>query len=90
MQQLPARYLKGHVDLPGLFEKYKGQYYPDVYMLSKSLAEHMLVREVEKKQGNGGHQFPIAILRLSPVGPSVCEPLVGWVSTGIVRPCVSC
>lgn len=70
-------------DLPTMFENYK-QLYPNTYFFSKSLAEHMLVKEVEKKQSNGGHQFPIAIVRSSPIGPSACEPMIGWVS---FKPC---
>lgn len=56
--------------------------YNNAYLYSKALTEHIIVDEVSKnKSANGGQgkQFPIAIMRLSPVGPSVQEPLVGWV-----------
>jgi hypothetical protein len=55
--------------------------YNNAYLYSKALTEHILVDQVLKnKSANGGRQFPIAIMRLSPVGPSVQEPLVGWVN----------
>ncbi|KAL7309978.1 hypothetical protein PS15m_010792 [Mucor circinelloides] len=53
--------------------------YNNAYLYSKALTEHVLVDQVLKnKSTHGGTQFPIAIMRLSPVGPSVQEPLVGW------------
>ncbi|KAI8137700.1 male sterility protein-domain-containing protein [Fennellomyces sp. T-0311] len=64
-------------DLPNLFDEYKRNY-PDSYLLSKSLAEHMIVSAVERKRTNGSFQYPLAIMRSSPVGPSASEPLVGW------------
>lgn len=59
---------------------YCSEKYPDGYLLSKSLAEHMITREVGRIKENGAYQFPIAIMRSSPIGPSVAEPLIGWVS----------
>jgi hypothetical protein len=53
--------------------------YSNPYLFSKSLAEHILVDQVLKNKANGTHQLPIAIMRVSPVGPSVQEPLIGWV-----------
>lgn len=53
--------------------------YSNSYLFSKSLTEHILVDHVLQNKENGVHQFPIGILRLSPVGPSVQEPLIGWV-----------
>jgi hypothetical protein len=53
----------------------------NTFLFSKSLAEHILVNEVIKNQQDGSDQFPIAVLRLRPVGPSVQEPLIGWVNT---------
>lgn len=53
--------------------------YSNPYLFSKSLAEHIVVDQVLKKKEEGSYQFPIGILRLSPVGPSVQEPLIGWV-----------
>ncbi|CAO3636392.1 unnamed protein product [Mucor hiemalis] len=52
--------------------------YSNSYLFSKSLTEHILVDHVLQNKENGVHQFPIGILRLSPVGPSVQEPLIGW------------
>ncbi|OAD07491.1 hypothetical protein MUCCIDRAFT_157772 [Mucor lusitanicus CBS 277.49] len=52
--------------------------YNNAYLYSKALTEHILVDEVVKNKQAGSRQFPIAIMRLSPVGPSVQEPLVGW------------
>lgn len=40
----------------------------------------MLIREVERKRSTGGQQYPVAIMRFSPIGPSVAEPLMAWVS----------
>lgn len=65
--------------MPSILDYCSGKY-PDGYLLSKSLAEHMITREVGRIKENGAYQFPIAILRSSPIGPSVAEPLVGWVS----------
>lgn len=53
--------------------------YSNSYLFSKSLTEHVLVDHVFRNKKSGTHQFPIGILRLSPVGPSVQEPLIGWV-----------
>lgn len=53
--------------------------YNNNHLFSKSLAEHIIVDEVTKNKQDGSQQFPIAIVRLSPVGPSVQEPLIGWV-----------
>ncbi|KAG2222121.1 hypothetical protein INT45_007557 [Circinella minor] len=64
-------------DLPTLFEEYK-QFYPDTYLFSKCLIEHLIISEIERKRNNGGYQYPIAIMRSSPIGPSAIEPLVGW------------
>ncbi|KAI8360875.1 male sterility protein-domain-containing protein [Choanephora cucurbitarum] len=53
--------------------------YTNAYHYSKSLAEHVLLEEIAKsKQDDQRPLFPIAIMRLSPVGPSIQEPLVGW------------
>ncbi|KAK4513527.1 uncharacterized protein ATC70_005529 [Mucor velutinosus] len=52
--------------------------YSNAYLYSKALTEHILIDEVMKNKQGGGRQFPIAIMRLGPVGPSVQEPLVGW------------
>ncbi|KAI9489880.1 male sterility protein-domain-containing protein [Zychaea mexicana] len=64
-------------DLPAIFDDYK-RYYPDTYLFSKSLVEHLIISEVERKRSNGGYQYPVAIMRSSPIGPSANEPLVGW------------
>lgn len=53
--------------------------YSNPYLFSKSLAEHVLVDQVIRNKAIGSYQFPIGIMRLSPVGPSVQEPLIGWV-----------
>ncbi|KAG0188479.1 cyclin-dependent kinase inhibitor far1 [Apophysomyces sp. BC1034] len=47
-------------------------------ILSSNLEEHILVKEIEKKRSSASQQYPMAIMRISPVGPSVIEPLVGW------------
>ncbi|KAI8640642.1 male sterility protein-domain-containing protein [Parasitella parasitica] len=53
--------------------------YNNAYLYSKALTEHILADEVLRiKSTSGATQFPIAIMRLSPVGPGVQEPLVGW------------
>ncbi|KAI7896859.1 male sterility protein-domain-containing protein [Mucor mucedo] len=52
--------------------------YSNPYLFSKSLAEHVLVDQVIRNKAIGSYQFPIGIMRLSPVGPSVQEPLIGW------------
>lgn len=57
-----------------------GPLYSNPYLFSKSLTEHVLVDHVLKNKENGSPQFPIGIMRLSPVGPSVMEPLIGWVN----------
>lgn len=54
--------------------------YSNTYLFSKSLSEHILTEQVLKNKQDGLPQFPVAILRTSPVGPSVQEPLIGWVS----------
>lgn len=54
-------------------------YYPNAYAFSMALAEQVLVNDVRKKQLSNFQQFPIGILRLGHIGPSVCEPLKGWV-----------
>ncbi|KAI8374462.1 male sterility protein-domain-containing protein [Radiomyces spectabilis] len=64
-------------EMPSIMEDIK-PYYPNSYMFSKSLAEHLLVRDVQKKQINSFPQYPIAIMRLGPLGPSLAEPLMGW------------
>jgi hypothetical protein len=53
--------------------------YANPYLFSKSLTEHILVDHVVKNKATNVPLFPIAIMRLSPVGPSVQEPLIGWV-----------
>lgn len=67
------------IDLPAVLELFKAEY-PDSYLLSKSLIEHIISKEIQKKKSRGELHFPIAILRSSPFGPSISEPLVGWVS----------
>ncbi|KAI8976058.1 male sterility protein-domain-containing protein [Pilobolus umbonatus] len=52
--------------------------YSNCYLFSKSLTEHLLVNEVVQKRLNKTRQYPIAIMRLTSVGPSVQEPLIGW------------
>ncbi|KAI9246910.1 male sterility protein-domain-containing protein [Phascolomyces articulosus] len=64
-------------DLPTIFDTYK-RFYPDTYLFSKTLAEHLIISEIERIRNNGGYQYPIAIMRSSPIGPSASEPLVGW------------
>ncbi|CAO3649133.1 unnamed protein product [Cunninghamella echinulata] len=64
-------------ELPTIFNQFK-PYYPNTYLFSKSLAEHILTNDAQQKQLSHFQQFPIGILRLSPVGPSVLEPLKGW------------
>lgn len=59
--------------------------YSNPYLFSKSLTEHLLVDQVLKNKANGQDQFPIGIMRLSPVGPSVQEPLIGWVRIFLYR-----
>ncbi|KAI7906338.1 male sterility protein-domain-containing protein [Cokeromyces recurvatus] len=53
-------------------------FYNNDYFFSKALAEHILVEEVSRSLKEEDSLFPIAMLRLSPVGPSVHEPLIGW------------
>ncbi|SAM09569.1 hypothetical protein [Absidia glauca] len=53
-------------------------YYQNAYTFSMALAEQVLVNDVRKKQLSNFQQFPIGILRLGHIGPSVCEPLKGW------------
>ncbi|KAI9281480.1 male sterility protein-domain-containing protein [Sporodiniella umbellata] len=50
--------------------------YKNAYLYSKSLAEHILADEVRKMPK--GQTFPVSIVRLASVGPSVQEPLIGW------------
>ncbi|KAG1360396.1 hypothetical protein G6F62_000017 [Rhizopus arrhizus] len=50
--------------------------YNNAYLYSKSLTEHILADEISKMPKE--QLFPISILRLASVGPSVHEPLVGW------------
>lgn len=57
--------------------------YSNPYLFSKSLTEHILADHVVKNKATHLRQFPIAIMRLSPVGPSVQEPLIGWVKLNI-------
>ncbi|KAI9315553.1 male sterility protein-domain-containing protein [Dichotomocladium elegans] len=64
-------------DLQSVLDSCRLQY-PDAYLLTKSLAEHLLAKEVQKIRENGAYHYPLAILRSSPIGPSACEPLVGW------------
>ncbi|KAI8081209.1 male sterility protein-domain-containing protein [Thamnidium elegans] len=52
--------------------------YANPYLFSKSLTEHILVDHIVKNKATNLPLFPIAIMRLSPVGPSVQEPLIGW------------
>lgn len=52
--------------------------YNSAYLYSKSLAEHILVDEIRKTPEN--QLFPTSIMRIASVGPSVQEPLIGWVS----------
>ncbi|CAO3598426.1 unnamed protein product [Absidia cylindrospora] len=53
-------------------------YYQNSYTFSMALAEHVLANDVRKKQLSNFQQFPIGILRLGHIGPSVSEPLKGW------------
>lgn len=66
------------LELPNLFNQFK-PYYPNTYLFSKSLAEHIIINDIQQKQLSNFQQTPIGIIRLSPVGPSVLEPLKGWV-----------
>ncbi|KAF7727661.1 cyclin-dependent kinase inhibitor far1 [Apophysomyces ossiformis] len=66
-----------HEEIPIIAEQLR-THYPNTYLFSKSLAEHLLVKEVEKKRASASPQYPIAIMRVGPVGPSVSEPLIGW------------
>lgn len=52
--------------------------YDNAYLYSKSMTEHILADQVNKMPKD--QVFPISIMRLAPVGPSVHEPLIGWVS----------
>lgn len=58
------------------------QYFPNNYLFTKALAEHLLLKRAESKrvhEENGTReQYPIAIMRISSVGAAVSEPLVGW------------
>ncbi|KAI8073923.1 male sterility protein-domain-containing protein [Gongronella butleri] len=54
------------------------QHYTTPLAFSKSLAEHILIDDIRKKQESRFQQFPVGILRLAPVGPSLHEPLQGW------------
>ncbi|RCI05851.1 cyclin-dependent kinase inhibitor far1 [Rhizopus stolonifer] len=54
-------------------------FYSNAYLYSKSLAEHVLLEEIQKhRQQETQPPFPIAMMRLGPVGPSIQEPLMGW------------
>ncbi|KAI8340004.1 male sterility protein-domain-containing protein [Chlamydoabsidia padenii] len=64
-------------DLPPLMNQVRS-YYQNAYTFSMALAEQVLVNDVRKKQLSNFQQFPIGILRLGHIGPSVCEPLKGW------------
>jgi hypothetical protein len=59
-------------------------YYQNAYTFSMALAEQVLVNDVRKKQLSNFQQFPIGILRLGHIGPSVCEPLKGWVRKPLI------
>ncbi|KAG1470503.1 hypothetical protein G6F56_002651 [Rhizopus delemar] len=50
--------------------------YDNAYLYSKSMTEHILADQVNKMPKD--QVFPISIMRLAPVGPSVHEPLIGW------------
>lgn len=58
------------------------QYFPNTYLFTKALAEHLLLKRAESKrvhEENGTkEQYPIAIMRIRSVGTAVSEPLVGW------------
>lgn len=58
------------------------QYFPNTYLFTKALTEHLLLKRAESKrvhEENGTReQYPIAIMRISSVGAAVSEPLVGW------------
>lgn len=54
-------------------------YYQNAYNFSKALAEQVLVSDTRKKKIRNSSHFPIGILRLGHLGPSVSEPLKGWV-----------
>ncbi|KAI8086697.1 male sterility protein-domain-containing protein [Halteromyces radiatus] len=64
-------------DLPVIMNQVR-PYYQNVYTFSKALAEQVLVSDVRKKQITNSQQFPIGIIRLGHIGPSVSEPLKGW------------
>ncbi|CAO3702044.1 unnamed protein product [Rhizopus stolonifer] len=50
--------------------------YNNAYLYSKSLTEHILADEISKMPKD--QLFPISIIRLASVGPSIQEPLIGW------------
>ncbi|KAI9251979.1 male sterility protein-domain-containing protein [Sporodiniella umbellata] len=50
--------------------------YDNAYLYAKSMTEHILADQVNKMPKE--QLFPISIMRLGPVGPSVQEPLIGW------------
>ncbi|KAM3585808.1 hypothetical protein VKS41_002352 [Umbelopsis sp. WA50703] len=58
------------------------QFFPNTYLFTKALAEHLLLKRAESKrvhEENGTKmQYPITIMRVSSVGAAVVEPLVGW------------
>jgi Male sterility protein len=66
------------------------QYFPNTYLYTKALAEHLLLKRAESKrvhEENGTReQYPIAIMRISSVGAAVSEPLVGWADS-VAGPC---
>ncbi|ORX52383.1 hypothetical protein DM01DRAFT_1306806 [Hesseltinella vesiculosa] len=64
-------------DLPALTSEIQ-TLYTNAITFSKALAEHLLTSDVGKKQQSGFQQFPISILRLAPLGPSISEPLQAW------------
>ncbi|KAI7867661.1 male sterility protein-domain-containing protein [Spinellus fusiger] len=64
-------------DIPTLYPDYKA-HYPNTYLFSKALSEHLLAKHVDKKRAMGHKPSSMTIMRLSPLGPSLQEPLVGW------------
>ena len=82
---LPSKSASGILDQimqqDGMYTDYQ-HLYSNPYLFSKSLSEHMIVDHVLKSKENETTSFPIAIMRLSTVGPSVQEPLIGWVGFG--------
>ncbi|KAI8343680.1 male sterility protein-domain-containing protein [Chlamydoabsidia padenii] len=64
-------------DLPSIMNQARS-YYQNAYNFSKALAEQVLVSDTRKKKIRNASHFPIGILRLGHIGPSVSEPLKGW------------